>query len=269
MRNMKFSILMISFLFMMLIGFFEVKAQEFKIVTKSAEIIDNKVLVKYDFIIFNKDQSFNVWIEIKDSSGKKLNIESVSGDTGTNIPGGKNKQIVWNFMDDKIIVDDEIGIEVKAELVFENKPDVVVKPKKTVSTVKALLFSAVVPGMGISMVKQKKPYILLSAIPYGAATMSFIYNNQSQKNWLIYLERDEVKTQSEYYQLYLDQKSMSKVFLYSAGATWTSNMILTFIIAQINKYSVAGSGFTDKIKLTAGINPVFKTTELVFSYNFK
>ena len=281
MRNIKFSFLSACLLLVMVFGFFDTAAQKFKIITKTAEIIDNKVIITYNFATYKQDQRFKVWIEIKNSSGKKLNIESLSGDTGKNITGGKDKQIVWDFLGDKILIDDEIGIEVMAELIvnevsgiIEEEPDIVEeelvineKPEKTVSTGKVLILSAVLPGMGITKVKHKKTYLVLGVITYGTAAMSYVYNNMAYNNYTEYSDGETISTESEFFSKSSSQKSLSNIFMYTAAAAWSANMIWTFIAAK-NNNSTAGLGKSSKINFTANINPYYKIPELVIIYKF-
>ena len=56
-----------------------------KIETTSLEIVDNKLVIKYDFVKSKKNQLFDVWLEITTASGKKLNASSLSGDLGNNV----------------------------------------------------------------------------------------------------------------------------------------------------------------------------------------
>lgn len=275
MRNIKFSFLSASFLLMLFIGSVDVNAQDFKIVTKTAEIIDDKVIITYDFTAYKQDQKFKVWIEIKNSSGSKLNIKSISGDTGKNIAGGKNKQIIWDFLDDKILIDDEIGIEVKAKLIVNEEPEIIEeelvineKPKKTVSTGKVLLLSAVLPGMGITKVKQKKTYLILGVITYGTAAMSYVFNKGAYNNYTEYLNNETISTESDFFKKSSSQKSMSNIFMYTAAATWSANIIWTLIAASKNNNSTASLMKPSKINFTANINPYYKTPEIVFIYKF-
>jgi len=145
MNQIRFLFLSTSFVFIMLFGNSILNAQDFKIVTKSAKIVNDEVLVTYEFKTFNENQKFKVWIEIKKSSGEKIEVKSLTGDIGKNIEGGKNKQIVWDFLNDKILIDDEIGIEVFVTLI-NNDEQIIIENERKISSGKALLLSAVLPA---------------------------------------------------------------------------------------------------------------------------
>ena len=261
----------------------KVHAQDFKVVTKTAEIVDNKVIVKYDFETDRQNQQFKVWIEIKNSSGKKIQFNSISGDAGENIKAGKNKTIVWNFLNDEILINDEIGIEVMAKLVniesvaideSETKDDIadnnteINKPQKKVSAGQTLILSSVLPGLGITKVNQKKYYLALSVITYGSVAMSYFYNNQSYKNYNEYLNGGTISSRSDFFKSSKSQKTMSNVFIYTAAATWTANMIWTYIATSKDNKSVAGTEKKNNFNFTININSYNKKPEFGIGYRF-
>ncbi len=255
---MKLSFLTLSLLFISFICSIKVSAQEFKLAIKSVEVLDNKMVVRYDFTEYKKKQRFNIWLEIKNSSGNELIVKSTSGDLGNNLEGGKNKQIVWDFIKDNIEIDDNLNIEVKAEQLTKEQIVIAEKPKVTTSTGKALLLSAIFPGWGLSKVKRKKAYLFLGVVNYGTAAMSYIYYNNANNNYKKYLDNDDISSESDHFSKSNDQETMSKVFLYSAIGAWTANMIWTYISAA--KYN--------KINFATNFNPYFKTTEFTLSYRF-
>lgn len=272
MKQIRYILLSTSFTFIMLFGNMILNAQDFKIVTKSAEIVNDQVMVTYEFETFKKNQKFKVWIEIKKSSGEKIDVKSLSGDIGKDIDGGKNKEIIWDFLNDKILIDDEIGIEVFATLINNNEQIIIENDivdnenQKTISSGKALLLSAVLPGMGIAKVKQQKYFLALSVITYGTAAMSYIYNNMAYNNYTDYLDNEIISSESASFNKSKKQKSMSKIFLYTAAATWTTNLIWTAVAASKNKSTAFYKN--NKLNFTANINRHYKIPEFGIIYKF-
>lgn len=86
-------------------------------VTKPRLKLSNENLI-IEYNILNTDPSdlFKVWIEVTNASGFMINAKSLSGDVGEDITGGSNKRILWNLANDNILLDEEIYVEVKAEL---------------------------------------------------------------------------------------------------------------------------------------------------------
>ena len=78
-------------------------AQNVKVETSNLEIVNNKLIIDYNFIKSKSTQRFTVWVEITKSTGEKINAQSFSGDIGDNLQGGENKQIIWDYNKDGII----------------------------------------------------------------------------------------------------------------------------------------------------------------------
>ena len=258
MRNIKALFLLIILLSF---SFLNIKAQKFKILTKAANVVDNKLVIDYGFTKSKQKQNFNVWLEIKNSTGEKLNVKAVSGDVGENIKGGENKQIIWDFLADNIVIDDNIGIEVKAELMI---------PEKTISNIstgKALLLSAVMPGLGIAKVKQKNSYLLLGAVTYGSVILSYINNKNANNNYNEYLSNNIPSSESDSYSKSNSQKTMSNVFAYTAITTWAVNMIWTLSAAKKSN-SVVGLSDKNKVQFATGVNPYSRSPVFMLTYRF-
>ena len=248
---------LISLIFISTISFVNVGAQKFKILTKSVHVVNNELVVDYDFTKFKQKQRFIVWLEIKNSAGNKLNVKTVSGDVGEDVEAGENKQIRWNFLADKIVIDDNIEIEVKAELMDELVP-----------VGKALMLSAVLPGWGLSKIKKKKSYLFLGAVTYSTVFLSYVYNENAYSDYYQYLDGDEISSESEYYSSSKSKKAMSNVFKYTAITSWAVNMIWTYIAASKSKSSKIDFSQNQKMRFNAGINHYTKTPIFMLSYRF-
>ncbi len=273
MKQLRFLFLSTSFVFIILFGNNILNAQDFKIVTKSAKIVNDEVLVTYEFETFKKNQKFKVWIEIKKSTGEKIKVKSLTGDVGKDIEGGKDKQIIWDVLNDKILIDDEIGIEVFATLINNDEQIIIENDivdnenEKTITSGKALLLSAVLPGLGIAKLKQKNSFFALSVITYGTAAMSYIYNNMAYNNYTEYLDNEIISSESDSFNKSKTQKTMSNVFLYTAAATWTTNLIWTVIASSKNNKSTAFYN-NNRLNFTVNINRHYKIPEFGISYKF-
>jgi hypothetical protein len=242
-------------------------SQNFNIVTKSAEIDSDNIIIKYDFTEFKKNQVFNITINIRDSSGKKIITNSLSGDVGNNIKGGGNKEISWNFMKDRILINDEISIEIFAELSTSENTQNTGRSVKAISPFKTSLSSALIPGLGINMVNKKKVYLGFSLLTYGALGTSFYFKKKSDDNFNLYLNDNVISSESEYFKLSEDYKKTSNILLYSAIGSWAINMIWTTIATSKYNKSARTSAFSDKVHFDIGFDPGVNCVGFSLLYN--
>ncbi len=154
------------------------------------ELSDGNLIIEYDILDNEPSDLFNVWIEVTNASGSKINALTLSGDVGEDISGGSNKRILWNLEVDKISLDEEIFVEVVAEkkkLPEVQKEIIPVKTTpttdvKNISKGNMVLSSMVLPGWGLSKVKKGKPYWLLGVAGYGCIAGSVILNRSALNN---------------------------------------------------------------------------------------
>jgi hypothetical protein len=112
---------------------------------------NDSLFVTYDIDKADKLERFNIALKITTKSGRNLTPYSLSGDVGTNIPGGKAKQIVWDISKDNVAINEEIAVELLATPLGNNV--------KFVSRGKAVLLSAVVPGLGLTKLNNGGPLL--------------------------------------------------------------------------------------------------------------
>ena len=82
------------------------------------KMVNDNLCISYDIVGSTTKDKFNVNIEITQSDGSKLEAQSLSGDIGDSINGGKKKQIVWNFMADNIYLNNSIYVEIVANKII-------------------------------------------------------------------------------------------------------------------------------------------------------
>jgi len=58
---------------------------------------DGKLIISYDILNSSISELYKIILEVQDSDGKTLDPRSVSGDIGVGVPGGSNKEIIWNL----------------------------------------------------------------------------------------------------------------------------------------------------------------------------
>ncbi|UCH14011.1 MAG: hypothetical protein JSV22_13015 [Bacteroidales bacterium] len=205
-------------------------------------ISNDNLTITYDILGAKADEKFNIWLEVTDDKGVKINAAALSGDIGDSVVAGSNKRIVWNLNADNIFIDNTINVEIIAEKI---KPEVVMEdskvteePAPALTRVKVgnhILQSAVFPGWGLTTLTKGKPYWLMGVAGIGCIASSIYYNQKAHSSYDTYLTSSDDDI-VDYWQDAVDQGDISKVFAYSAAAIWVVNLgIVTIKATSMNK----------------------------------
>ena len=237
---------------------FELQAQSVKVETSNLEIVNNKLIIDYNFIKSKSTQRFNVWVEITKSTGEKINAQSFSGDIGDDLKGGENKQIIWDYNKDGIILNDDINVEVFANIT-------VLGPGMG----KALLLSTIFPGLGLSKIDPGKPYWLMGVVGYGLLGGSLLMNKTAVQNYEDYLNTEDPIDSEDLFSRSEENSKLSKTFAYSAIGIWAVNLIWTAVKAKNSQSAITGSlNSKQKVFLYGGLDPKTKSAGFTLKYRF-
>ena len=88
----------------------------FTVTKPRLELSNENLIIEYNILNTDPSDLFEVWIEVTNASGFMINAQSLSGDVGEDITGGSNKRILWNLANDNILLDEEIYVEIRAEM---------------------------------------------------------------------------------------------------------------------------------------------------------
>jgi hypothetical protein len=228
-----------------------------RIENTSLQLDNGRLIISYDLINTRANERFNVWIDIRKSSGEEINAKNLSGHIGKNIVGGRGLNIIWNFESEGIDYEGNINVHVLAELVTVH----------SLKIERILIKSAVFPGWGLYDIKKVYPYLLIGAAGYGSIAAALIYNNKSNNTYDKYLESDIIGDRESLYNDFTRQEDATKIFGISAAAVW----IVDIGWATLNYLN-------ETRKINAGLNPHFRigydfcrygsTSMLTFKYNF-
>ena len=231
------------------------QAQSHAVISKVYFTVRNDSLfVMYDLGNAGKQERFDISLKITTASGKVIAAKTIAGDVGSNIAGGRAKQIVWNIGNDNIVIDEELAVEVLAS------PQVI--PVKFVSRGMAVLLSAVVPGLGLTTLNKGGPYWIMAIGVYGAAAGSYLYYSMANQNYNKYLDARTEDERNSLHSTVQSEKTISNVLIYTAGAIWLGNMIWT--LANPNKTKPANKG----ISFGGCYDPLTKAPVFTFKYVF-
>lgn len=221
---------------------------------------NNQMVIYYTISKAKKKQTFEVWPEITMENGQKVNASSFSGDYGKGITAGSNKKMIWDFNADGVILNGKIYVEVKATISVS---------ATDIGIGKALILSAIVPGLGINKIKGGGPYWLMSVPVYGLTAGSVLFNAEASNSYDYYLNNnyEDPQQASNDYQKALDNQKQSQTFAYAAIGVWAINMVWTGMVAVKNK-SVAYNYQKRKMFFYSGINPVNKSVGFTLKYRF-
>jgi hypothetical protein len=236
-------------------------AQKIKVVTTSIEDIDNKLVIKYDFVKSKENQQFSVSLQITGSSGNMIPSKSLTGNVGDSIEGGTNKQIIWDYIADGIVLKDDINIEVIAYLLPE------IGSTSNVSMTKALFLSTICPGLGLSKIK-KRPYWLMGIVGFGCLGTSYYLNKQANKNYTSYIENNVDELNDGLLSKSQNQNQLSKTFAYTAIGVWGINLVWTAIKAKRNYQKTTSLINKQQFFFYSGVDPFTKTAGFSFKYRF-
>jgi hypothetical protein len=228
-------------------------SQKIKVVTISIQDIDNKLVINYDLVKSKETQQFNVSLEITSSSGNRISIKSLKGDIGNQVTGGTNKQIIWDYNADGIVLHDNINIEIFADPIIEKSLTI------NVSTGKALFLSTILPGLGITKIERGKPYWIIGVAAYGTLGFSYIMNKKANNEYEGYLANTDEKLNDELLADSQCQNKLSKTMAYTAIGIWGINLVWTAIKAKNSKQKKISSLNNKNFQFYTGYDPWTKT----------
>jgi hypothetical protein len=236
-----------------------IKAQNVAIETTRLAIVDKRLEIDYNFIKVKKNQRFEVWAEINNSQGNKLDAKAFSGDVGSNLLGGSGKKIFWDYNADGLVMNDEV------EVIINAKINTVAG---TISGGKCFFQSTIIPGLGMSTIDKGKPYWLISVLGYGAIGTSIYLNSSSNSYYDKYKLSTDQTEATNYFNKSQSQKDLSKVFAYTAIGTWSISLIWTFIKVKQHNNSIATSNKSQRFFMYTLIEPYTKKPMLGIKYKF-
>ncbi|MEN8121616.1 MAG: hypothetical protein ABFS35_14785 [Bacteroidota bacterium] len=239
------------------------KAQDVKIEITSLEVVNNKLVISFDFVEDNKGNRYDVWVEITSLSGKRINARTLKGDLGDKLDGGKGKQIIWDYIADDVVLNEEINVEVKA-LISSSE----ISTSTGTNLGKAVLMSAVFPGWGISKVDPGKPYWILGATTYLLAGSSLLLNRSADSNYSNYITDLNQESSDNSLEKSKSQDQLSKVTAYSAIGIWAINIIWTAVKASKTKTESFGSLNNQRLYLFSNIDKHLGTKGFTVQYRF-
>jgi len=262
-------------------------AQQAVQVTKpELSLENNKIRVSYDLLNTSPEEKFAIRIEVTDSEGNLINASSLSGDVGEDIPGGRNKLIIWDIEADSIYLDDEIYVQVFAKAIpaqeesepvaEETEPDAepgsrtkTAPPSGTgkFSRTGVILQSLAFPGLGLSRMNRGKPHWIRGIVGYGCMAGSLYLNRKAVSNYDAYRNPANPDQVDKLFNRSLQQDNVSEILACAAAGVWITDMVWTFMGSSVLRQDQT-FGSSDRFSVGATVEPVFHVPLFAFRIHF-
>jgi hypothetical protein len=244
-------------------------------------LLNHKLIIEYDILNSSTHDLFKIWFTATDSAGQNLNAVSLTGDIGNNITGGTGKTITWDIEKDGYYKNSDVFVEIKGEKikppeeVVPEKKDASpekterIKPAKEYKTIGLLSRSVLMPGMGQSLMANRKPYYLIGIIGYGCIGTSIYLNYKANDNYAQYSEiyTTDLDRALDLYDKADIQYKTSNILGYSAVAIWIADLVWT-AIAVHNYQSQKKYSLLDNIKLDLVYDDLFLLPGVALNLKF-
>lgn len=250
-----------------------------EIVNIDFNVVNDSLIVTYDLVKAKNSEKFNVVLVVKSVTGKSFDPMAVSGDVGNNITGGKGKRIVWDIVKDKAVINEDIFVQVLAttlppEITAVPVPVAVQEtPKETAQQQQqqqaprnqekvyskggAIALSAVMPGLGITKLRDGGPYWLIGIATYGLLISGIVMNVASTSAYNQYKDATTSSDRDTYYNRAVSLNKTGNTLLFVAGGIWVADLIVTAVIPAKLKFGYS---------LGPTYDPVINRPMLTFRY---
>jgi len=187
-------------------------------ITKLAE--DNgKIIVTYTILYSTPEQLFDINLIVTQFNGAPIQVITTSGDIGTNVKGGTGKQIVWNYEQDGVFLNENVNVQISANASVDANYH---------SMAKLLFASTILPGKGVSILNHSNSYIGWSILGYGLIGASGGGYLLSQNTYSKYNSALTISERDNYYSNYQAQLLFSGISAASAIGVWSINYFKLF-----------------------------------------
>lgn len=278
-----------------------------RITNTSIELKGNKIHVSYDIENSKRSDRYNVRLEVTDSTGNLVLVNSLEGDVGENIPGGNKKEIIWNLEADNIQMNADIYIELYADAVVEPEPEppreelVQTEPETTESSEEQPAEQLPEPDLeedseaaggktmeaaterefsragiilqsvalpGLGLSRVKGgPHWLKGVAGYGAVVGAVLMNNMAVGTYEDYKTPGSVEEAGSLLEKSMQQDMISEICAYTAIGIWVADMVWT-IAGTSDLNNMQAVSDGRPVSIGTGFDPLSGVPLLAFRYKF-
>jgi hypothetical protein len=198
-------------------------SQSFMVTDPKLEFDGYKLSITYDLVTKENSDIFYVWVEIKNQAGNPIRAYSFKGEIGDSIKPGTNKRIEWIPEEDAIYLDEDISVEMKSE-----------RYEWTFKKGSALFSSVLVPGLGLTKIKNGKPYWLAAIPAYGALAGGLVIHSSYVKTFDAYRSEVDPVERGDLWDKSIKEKNLSIGLIGAAAVIWVADLV--WVASTPNKY---------------------------------
>lgn len=217
---------------------------------------DGKIYVDYSILYSAPEQLFEIILDVKTSNGTPIQTLTTSGDIGTNIKGGSNKQIIWDYEQDGVFLNEDVSVQIISNLKVD---------PNYYSTSKLIFASTLLPGKGVTMLDRSKSYLTWTIAGYGLAGASVGSYFLSKSSYTDFSNATLQTERDFYYSKYQIQTLISGISALSAVGIWGVNYFRLFATKNRIKYL---SQTTVNWQITPTFEYLSRTNMITFFYKF-
>lgn len=225
----------------------------------------NKLIIKYDITKAKEGETFEIWYKILTASGKEIipSKNATTGDFGPGVSGGPNKRIEWDVQADNVDLSEEFHVEVLAR--SDHSSLKTVKPKKEgVGVGTALVLSAILPGLGKTVVHRGGAQWVWGMVAWGCVAGTVVMNNNAYDAYENYKDATTAVDRDDYFEQAEENDLYSKICLGTAATIWVIDLITTGVQAG----KVRAQKNKTNLSLNYGYDPFSRKPLLGFKYSF-
>ncbi len=262
------------------------------------ELRENIIHISYDLLNSTPSDNFSIGVYVSDNEGSKIYANSLTGDIGKLVSGGKDKHIQWDLEADQIFMDEKIYFEIFAMTVSppergftqnsepaetgsigdnfdygnsaENSSNTTSYGNyvKSYSSFGIVIQSLVIPGLGLSRMTGN-PHWLRGLAGYGCLAGSYYLNRQSLITFEGIERYSDFDDKYEQLQKSITQDNISEVLAFTAIGIWLADLIWNVAgITSFNKRSFTGENRGRGIAIRPGIDPLTYAPVVGIKFSF-
>ncbi len=189
-------------------------------IDEAEETDEGILIIKYSLDNYKNNELFDVKMVVK-KGYSTLNVETVTGDVGSNIKGGSNKTIEWNLLDDNIVLNEEVDVQ----LIVEAREDL-----SSLTLTGLMISSTILPGAGLRRLDKTQNYKLMGYTGYGLIGSSILLNMMAKKSYNKYTnELIDLDLRQKYYSRASNYRTFTNVFIFGASVIWLSDYLWLYM----------------------------------------
>lgn len=232
------------------------------------------IQISYHILNSLETEFFTIRIEVTTAGGEFIDANTLSGDIGTRIPGGRDKKIFWDMVADSIYLAEEIFVQVIAspELAVDLEQQSTINEieqtnDKSFSRSSLILQSLVFPGLGLSRIHAGKPHWIKGVVGYGCIGTAIYLNREALKNYNAYLNPDNINDIDELFTKAEQQDQISEILAFVAAGIWVTDLIWTILGTSEGKLASSAAKL-NRISIEPKIEPLSAIPMVGVRYRF-